>query len=283
MITIAIPTYNRGVILVETIERLLALTPPADELVIVDQTKSYPPELEAKLQSFPIRWIRLPEPSIPHAMNVALREASHPIVLFIDDDVIPSPTLVEEHRRAHDGNRWAVVGQVLQPGQTPQHFDEAQLHRGALRDLAFRFNHDEPCDVENVMAGNLSVDRERILSLGGFDERYTAVAYRFETDLARRIVASGGRIRYEPAASIRHLKAPGGGVRAYGDHRSSPSPAHSSGDYLFARNHIREFWPYVARRMRKNVLTRWHLRHPWAILPKVVGEVRGLIAALRTK
>ena len=35
MITIAIPTYNRGVILVETIERLLALTPPADELVIV--------------------------------------------------------------------------------------------------------------------------------------------------------------------------------------------------------------------------------------------------------
>ena len=96
-------------------------------------------------------------------------------------------------------------------------------------------------------------------------------------------MAAGGRILYEPSASIRHLKAPGGGVRAFGDHRTSPSPVHSMGDYYFARNHVPDFWPYVARRMRKNVLTRWHLRHPWAILPKVVGEIRGLIRALRTE
>jgi GT2 family glycosyltransferase len=286
MLTIAIPTYERGAVLCGTIAYLLALDVRASEIVIVDQTPEHPPEVAARLRSFgnAIRIIRLDAPSIPRAMNTALREARNRHVLFLDDDIIPAPGLAAAHAAAlREPGVWAVVGQVLQPGEEPGHFDDALLHRGELRDLEFPFTHDTACDVENVMAGNLSVDRERILSIGGFDERYTAVAYRFETDLARRIVAAGGRIRYDPAASIRHLKAPGGGVRAYGDHRSSPSPAHSFGDYLFARNHIPRFWPYALRRLRKNVLTRWHLRHPWAILTKAVGEVRGLIQALRTE
>jgi len=281
MITIAIPTYNRGPMLVQTIELLLALTPPADEIVIVDQTKSYPPELEAKLSAFPIRWIRLPEPSIPHAMNVALREASNRIVLFLDDDVVPSPTLVQEHARAHETTPWAVVGQVLQPGQTPGHFDDSQLHRGVLRDLAFRFNHDEACDVENVMAGNLSVDREKALSIGGFDEHFTGAAYRFETDFARRVIAAGGRIRYEPRASLRHLQVPTGGVRAHGDPRRTALPAHSAGDYYFALRHVPSFRRYALQRFRQNVFTRYTLAHPYVIPMKALAEIRGYLLARR--
>ena len=281
MITIAIPTYNRGPILAETLERLLALTPPPDEIVVVDQTPSYPPELEAKLRAFPMRWIRLPEPSIPHAMNVALREASNRIVLFIDDDVIPSPALVQEHERAHDGKLWAVVGQVLQPGQAPEHFDEAQLHRGVPRDLAFRFNHDQAADVENVMAGNLSVDRDKALSIGGFDERFTGAAYRFETDFARRIIAAGGRIRYEPRASLHHLQAPSGGVRAHGDPRRTAAPAHSVGDYYFARKHVPAFHRYALQRFRQNVFTRYTLARPYLIPLKAIAEIRGYLMARR--
>ncbi|MDQ3279837.1 MAG: glycosyltransferase [Acidobacteriota bacterium] len=288
MLTIAIPTYERGAVLCETIELLVALEVRASEIVIVDQTPSHPPQVAARLRAFEengaIRLIRLPKPTIPGAMNTALREARSTHVLFLDDDIIPAPQLVAAHANAlREPGVWAVVGQVLQPGEEPAHFDEATLRRGAVRDLEFRFTHDTACDVQNVMAGNLSVDCERILDIGGFDEHYTAVAYRFETDLALRIVAAGGRIRYEPAASIRHLKAPGGGVRTWGDHRTSTSPVHSMGDYYFARKHIPHFWPYVARRLRKNVLTRFHLTHPWAIPAKVVGEVRGLIAAFRAE
>jgi len=284
-LTIAIPTYNRGPILIETIERLLQLTPRADEIVIVDQTKSYPPEIEAKLDAWSrakdIRWIRLDEPSIPHAMNEALRAASHPLVLFIDDDIIPSPTLVAEHERAHGPGLWAVVGQVLQPGERPAHFDEAELHRGTPRDLEFRFNHDGACEVENVMAGNLSVDRGTALSIGGFDENFTGAAYRFETDFARRIIAAGGRIRYEPRASIDHLHVPTGGARAHGDHRRTASGSHSAGDYYFALWHVRPFGPYALRRFIRNVATKWHLRHPWFIPAKIIGELRGYALAKR--
>jgi GT2 family glycosyltransferase len=286
VLTIAIPTYERGRVLCDTIELLLALEPPANEIVIVDQTPAHPPEVAARLQAWQdahaIRVIRLDAPSIPRAMNRALAEARNAHVLFLDDDIIPSPQLVAAHEWAfNDPSIVAVVGQVLQPGETPAHFAEAELRRGFLRDLEFRFSHDTACDVQNVMAGNLCVDRARALAVGGFDERYTAVAYRFETDFALRLTAAGGRIRYEPAASIRHLKAPGGGVRTWGDHRTSPSPAHSMGDYYFARRHIPAFWPYVARRLRHNIATRYHLRHPWTIPGKLIGELRGLVAALR--
>jgi GT2 family glycosyltransferase len=278
-ITIAIPTYNRGPILVETIERLLKLTPPAAEIVVVDQTKSHPAEIGARLEVWSragsIRWIRLPEPSIPHAMNIALREASNPIVLFIDDDVVPDRALVQEHARAHAPGVWAVAGQVLQPDQTPAHFEDADLHRGVLRDLEFRFNHDTPCNVENVMAGNLSVDRKKALSIGGFDENFTGAAYRFESDFARRVIAAGGTIRFEPAASLDHLHLATGGIRAHGDHRRTASPAHSAGDYYFALRHVRPFWPYALRRFIRNTATRWHLRHPWTLPSKIVAEVRG--------
>src|ERR1043165_1862113 len=151
-VTIAIPTYNRGEILVETIDRLLALEPRAAEILIVDQTRSYPAAIEQKLEAHAqrgdIRWIRLPEPSIPHAMNEALHLAQSPIVLFVDDDVIPSPHLAAEHERAYEAGVWAVVGQVLQPGEHVIHADERTLHDGSIRDLEFPFNHDVPDDVE---------------------------------------------------------------------------------------------------------------------------------------
>ncbi|HYI10635.1 MAG TPA: glycosyltransferase [Thermoanaerobaculia bacterium] len=286
MLTIAIPTYNRGAILCETIEQLLRLEPHANEIVIVDQTPAHPPEVAAKLQAWEnagaIRMVRLAQPSIPQAMNRALREAKSAHVLFLDDDIIPSLRLVGAHAEAlRESGVWAAVGQVLQPGEEPAHFHELVLRRGAVQDLEFRFTHDEPCDVQNVMAGNLSVDRAKTLSIGGFDENFIAVAYRFETDFALRIVAAGGRIRYTPAASIRHLKAPGGGVRAYGDHRTSPSPAHSAGDYYFARLHVKKFWSYAANRLLHNVVTRYHMNHPWAIPGKLIGELRGLWQGIR--
>lgn len=285
-VSIAIPTYNRGAILVETIERLLALAPRADEIVVVDQTRQHPPEVHARLNEWhvsrTIRLVRLPEPSIPRAMNVALAEAAGHYVLYLDDDIIPSPSLVDAHVVAHrESGAAAVVGQVLQPGEEPAHFDDATLRRGDMPDLEFRFNHDRAADVRNVMAGNLSVDRERALAIGGFDENFVAVAYRFETDFALRLAAAGARIRYEPRASIRHLKIATGGVRAYGDHRTSISPAHSAGDYYFARRHAPAFWRYVARRLIRNVATKYHLRHPWAIPAKLIGELRGLLLALR--
>src|SRR5437868_3122650 len=76
--------------------------------------------------------------------------------------------------------------------------------------LDFPFNSAIPAQVANVMAGNLSVRREMALAVGGFDENFVGVAYRFETEFCRRLLRAGGRVLFQPAASIHHLRTPTG-------------------------------------------------------------------------
>jgi len=276
MITVAIPTYNRGAIVAETVRRLFELDPPPEAIILVDQSAEENQALSRWHRQGRIRLIRLDKPSIPHAMNVALLAATTPVVLYVDDDVEPAAGLIAAHERAHgDESIWAVVGQILQPGETPQHHEQSE------DDLEFHFNHDSGCFVANVMAGNLSVKREHAIDAGGFDENYVGVAYRFETDFALRLIAAGGKVWFSPEAGLRHLKLASGGLRSYGDHRSSPSPAHSAGDYYFAIHHRPPLARYALRRLRRNVVTRYHVTHPWAIPTKLIGELRGWMLARR--
>src|SRR5947207_10202814 len=107
-ITVAIPTYNRAAIVIDTVRRLLALDPPPEAIIVVDQTAQANAELARLHDAGRIRVIRLDAPSIPRAMNTALTAAATPLVLFVDDDVEPSPGLVAGHEEAHRSHdAWA--------------------------------------------------------------------------------------------------------------------------------------------------------------------------------
>jgi GT2 family glycosyltransferase len=286
-VSVAIPTYGREDVLLATIEHLLA-EGQAAELLLLDQTPEHTPEVDAALRSLDadgrFLWLRLARPSIPAAMNEALRRSRRPLVLFLDDDIIPGERLVAAHAACYDdAGVWAVSGQVLQPGQEPASETAFPRGMGLTADLEFPFNSTKLAFVENCMAGNLSVRRERSLEVGGFDENFVGAAYRFETEFCRRLRRGGGRIRFEPTASVRHLRAASGGVRVYGDHRASASPVHGVGDYYFALRHGRrsEAVPYVLRRPFREVCSRFHLSHPWWIPVKLVGELRAIFWALR--
>lgn len=283
-VSVVIPTYGREGVLLDTVRSVLALAEPPDEVLVIDQTEEHESDTAAALHAWAsegvVRWIRLPRPSIPVAMNTGLREARSQVVLFLDDDVVPEPGLVAVHRGAHGGpSVAAVVGMVLQPGEEPV---PGSGRRGATQglgaDLGFRFCSSEPCEIANVMAGNLSVNRDAALACGGFDERFVGVAYRFETEFARRLKRHGGRIVYEPRAAIRHLKAPSGGTRTWGDHRTSARPEHSVGDYYFALLEGRglERWRYVLRRIVREPLAGARATGPASLPAKLLGELRGL-------
>lgn len=283
--SICIPTYGRGAILIETLDRLLALNEPAAAILVADQTLDHPPDIDARLHSLQesgkIEWIRLAEPSIPHAMNRTLLAARTPLVLFLDDDIIPSADLVAAHARAHAARKVAaVVGQILQPGEEPQPGGAKSDH-----DLEFAFSSVSGRLVENVMAGNLSVHREKALLIGGFDENFTGTAYRFETDFAWRLLAGGESIWFEPSASIRHLKAGSGGLRTWGEHYRSAAPTHSTGDYYLALQHFHPWQvvQHVRRRLRKVLISRFDVTHPWWIPLKLVREVRAFRQAVKAR
>ena len=248
MFSVVIATYRREQVLVDTIGALLPLLAQLDgpwELLVIDQSERHEPATTWALQQWHdqglIGWQRLPKPHLVGAMNRGLLAARGELVLFLDDDIVPLPGLVQGHIDGHARypEAWAVVGQILQPGQAPADLPQRQHRSPFWRDLDFPFHRTRGAWIENAMAGNLSVQRERILAIGGFNESFPPpVASRFESELAKRLVAAGGRIRFEPRAALHHLAARSGG-------------------------------------------TRFHLRHPWLIPVKFLGELRALLLAWR--
>jgi len=277
-ITVAIPTYQREQVLLDTLDYLLALTPRAAEILVLDQSEQHEPTTGHRLGELNdgghIRWLRLCTPSIPQAMNRALLEAKQAIVIYMDDDIRPEPDLLVAHCIAHaEYVDVLIAGRVIQPWEEGHDFSA---------DETFHFACTKSFWIEEFMGGNFSVRRDTALALGGFDENFVRVAYRFEAEFAHRFRASGRCIRFEPSACLHHLKVSAGGTRTYGEHLTTVKPDHAVGAYYYAlrtRNGGRWLREFLVRPLRA-VATRHHLRHPWWIPVTLLAEVRGMIWAL---
>jgi GT2 family glycosyltransferase len=276
-ISIVIPTYQREQVLVDTLEYLTALSPAPFEILLIDQTPDHENKTEDGLQKLEreggVRRIKLERPSITGAMNTGLREANGDIVLFLDDDIVPDSELIAAHAAAHVGGEKIVAGQVLQPGEEPE--------RETTGSGPFRFASDKKQFITELMGGNFSVNRRLALDLGGFDENFVHVAYKFEAEFAERVLASGARIFFQPEASICHLKAERGGTRSYGHHLTTVRPSHSVGAYYFLlrSKNVPRLRGLMSRPLRA-VRTKHHLTHPWWIPATIASEVMGLVWAV---
>jgi GT2 family glycosyltransferase len=277
-ISIIISTYRRDKVLIETITHLLGLDPAPAEILVLDQTEKHQDAAEKTLESLQeegaIKWVRIARPSIPRAMNVGLCRAKQSLALYLDDDIVPEPGLLEGHLWALERTGTALVaGRVIQPWQEGKDFSD---------DGPFHFASRQARWVNEFMGCNFSVRREIALRLGGFDERFVRVAYSFEAEFAYRLMRAGHRIFYEPAACLHHLRVSGGGTRVFGDHLRSCSPNHAVGAYYFI---LRTWlgWQSVMHffgRPLKAIATRHHLRQPWWIPVTLVAELIGMVWAL---
>jgi GT2 family glycosyltransferase len=286
-VSIAIPTLNRGLVLLETISTLLAFE-EGDEILVIDQTAEHPGEVETRLREWDthkhITWIRLQEASIPKAMNTALHSAVGEIVLFLDDDIVPEIGLCAAHAANYSSDEVAAVaGQVVQPWQTPVDLARPPPRRGIWEDLDFPFNSLQRAIVKNCIACNFSVRRRAAIGVGGFDERFIGSAYRFETEFCRRLSRKSGKVVFDPKASVRHLKAETGGTRSYGEAlRSSATEHHSSAFYFgYLESSGLERLFYFLHRIYRNTRTLYFLKHPWLIPSHVISQIRSLIHARR--
>ncbi len=277
-ISIIIPTYGREQVLIETIESLRELQTMPAEIIVVDQSESHQADVEGRLTGWvedgSIRWIKLSSPSIPHAMNTGLLNQTQQTALFVDDDIKAHEHLLEAHYSAHQQSQFLIVaGRVIQP------WDENQK----LTDSGHQFNSSERKYIDHFMGGNFSVNKSEAIKLGGFDENFVGVAYRFESDFADRWLSAGHKILFEPAAAVDHLKVAAGGTREYGEHLTTAQPYHAVGAhyYLLISKKFSNKTSAVLLRFIQSIKTRHHLKHPWYIPLTLLAELRGLLMALR--
>jgi GT2 family glycosyltransferase len=247
-VAVAIPTYNRDEVLVDTLRGVLAQEPRADETLVVDQSERHKPEVQAELDRLQaageIRYLRQSPPSLTAARNRALRETDCDVVIFIDDDVKLAPDFVAAHRRNYEADAAlvAVAGRVVQAvaqavEQAVARPDGRRPSRGGQAFDLFRFplDGDERREgVANFRGCNHSVKVAEVLAWGGYDELFRGVAMREESDLALRIYRRGGKIVFDPAASLFHLAAPSGGCRR----RSIYDMSVADSMLLFAFKHL---------------------------------------------
>jgi GT2 family glycosyltransferase len=210
--SVVIATYHRHSVLSDTLRALVEFVDPlAAEVIVVDQCPrdSLPSDVLARPQ---LRYVTLDRPGMVAARNVGLARACGRVVLFLDDDVIPTPELIPAHLGAYaDLGVGGVAGRILRPGQTvappphPKVFDPADGWRHA------HFDHTVPGNVMTARGCNMSFRRDVLMELGGFDP-YIAI-FRDDSDMCLRVIAAGYKVRFVPAASLVHLDAPSGGTR----------------------------------------------------------------------
>jgi GT2 family glycosyltransferase len=216
-VSVIIPTYNRGAILIETLQKLMQCD-GTYEIIIVDQ--STPPNDEARRlaeeSSERVQYYWREEPGLPLSRNFGLKIASHPVVLFCDDDVVPVSALIVSHSRHYDDETiGGVAGRVLPPG--PEHVPPQHPVVGRISSVTGNQTDDFDAvievDVDHGQGCNISFRKEVLEVAGGFDTRFGGSAFLEETDACLRVKQAGYRIRFDPDAALVHLKDPSGGCR----------------------------------------------------------------------
>jgi glycosyltransferase involved in cell wall biosynthesis len=200
LISVVIPTFNRASVLDRCLTALQH--EPADEVVVVDDGSV--DDTQAVLARH--GWVRSTHQENggrAAAKNTGVEMARGDVVLFLDDDVIAVPGLVERHVRHHDRlpePEEALLGHVTWSPQVSVTRHMRWLERGGPL-----FAYDEIEDPDHVgwrylYTANVSLKRE-------FLEPFDASLPIFEdAELGFRLSKRGLRLRYDRDALAHHLR-----------------------------------------------------------------------------
>lgn len=201
-LTVIIPTRDRWDILALTLQGLRGQTVTGFEtVVVVDGEDQRIPDIGATV-------LTIPKGGPGAARNAGVARAGTRLILFLGDDTIPDPELVERHldrHRSEPDERIAVLGDISWHPQV----GDSRLHHwldwSATQFDYRRLRRDLPADAGygRFIASNTSLKRSLFVDAGGFD---TDFAYFCEDlDLGYRLAQRGMVLRYEPRARARHL------------------------------------------------------------------------------
>lgn len=207
-LTVIIPAYRRAAALACVLEGLAQQNCAAlrfEVLVVVDGGDSGVCRLlgeydYTKSSDSRKRYITIPEggPAVSRNRGAALAHGE--VLLFLDDDIIPSNTLVSSHLKLHEHSPGAVgLGRIER--------DEARrLNRFERYLYGFYDTHYAKMGAPgyqptfwDALTGNLSVRAEAFRAAGGFDEAFSLMRHE-DIELGYRLSRMGQHFHYLPEA-----------------------------------------------------------------------------------
>jgi glycosyltransferase involved in cell wall biosynthesis len=211
---VAIASYNRRERLLEVLGGLGAQSFPAEryEVVVVldGSTDGSAEALSALEVPYRLRVIEQDNRGLAASRNRGGEEAGAPVVVFLDDDIVPEPAFLAEHADAHrDGGTDHVALGTCPPARS-----EGDLITLALRNwwedyYRRRGEPDHPWTYVDFGDGNVSIPRELLLRTGGWDEDFTrGGARRQDWEYGIRLLQAGVRFSHRAEArGLHHFDA----------------------------------------------------------------------------
>lgn len=215
-ISVVIPTYNRAAQLEQTVYRCVECAGGVElEFVIVDDGSKDDTaiRLEAMALKVPnLKYLRVSNGGPGRARNIGAAHASHPVVLFLGDDILPkNPDFFKVHAQLHASNPsplFGVVGKVGWPSepQFPISFVMAHIQGNGGEQFGYRhLRAFTEVDWRFFYTSNVSVKRDVVSDweTEGFSSTFTMAAFE-DCELAYRLSKKGFSLYYDPTSEGEH-------------------------------------------------------------------------------
>jgi glycosyltransferase involved in cell wall biosynthesis len=269
--SVVIPTYQRRDSLRMVLDGLAAQEYPWESLevlVVSDGGRDGTVEMVRGLAfPFGLRVLEQDNRGPAAARNLGLLQARGPFVLFLDDDVVPVPTLVAEHAAAHgERSDQVVIGPMLGHGRERApwvHWEAARLGEQYDAMDAGAWS----ATPWQLYTGNASVLRDHVVAAGGFDASLKRAE---DIELGFRLQRRGLEFRFHRAAAGVHFAD-----RSYSSWLRS-ARQYGQNDVQFGKVEERVVRELEGRHPYTRRLIRWGLAHPRMRGP--VDAAAGLVA-----
>lgn len=207
-VSIVIPTFQRP----DSLQRLLlalgrqSIPPDCFEAIVaIDGIADASEGVLRQLQvPYSLRWTAGSRAGPGATRNRGVMLASGDVILFLDDDMMPTPSLLAEHLATHkDATDRVCLGRVrvlpemnLSPWETYLN-RRFEAHYDKMDQSGYRPN------FWDCLSGNVSLRRELFTRCEGFDPSF-AVTRHEDIELGYRLARQGARFIYQPRALSYH-------------------------------------------------------------------------------
>lgn len=247
-LTVIVCTYRRVDVLPALLGDVVGQLPADGVVWVVDQSPG--PEAEAVarivggLNDSRVR-LHHQHPGLPQARNAGLARCDSEVVWFLDDDCRLHPGALDAHLKAYrDPRVGGVVGWIDEAHVRPNASKTTnRIDRGGR--VRTRLTGHQRMPIETLKGCNMSFRVQALRSAGGFDPSYGGTAFLEDADASASVARLGWQLWFEPAARVRHLSRPTGGVRQDSAARTEWWRFHNTG-YFVRRHRGRRALPLTA-------------------------------------